>query len=54
MGYNGYNIIDNGRGVITYIHCSETEPMVTIMSFADGEVNVKLNMELVLWFDLTH
>ena len=54
VGYNGYNIIDNGRGVITYIHCSETEPMVTIMSFADGEVNVKLNMELVLWFDLTH
>ena len=54
VGYNGYNIIDNGRGVITYIHCSETEPMVTIMSFADGEVNVKLNMELTLWFDLTH
>ncbi len=54
VGYNGYNIIDNGRGVTTYIHCSETEPMVTIMSFADGEVNVKLNMELVLWFDLTH
>ena len=54
VGYNGYNIIDNGRGVITYIHCSETAPMVTIMSFNEGEVSVELNMELHLWFELTH
>ena len=54
LGYDGYNIVDNGRGVITYIHCSETEPMVTIMSFKDGEVNVELNMELMFWFELTH
>ena len=54
VGYNGYNIIDNGRGVITYIHCSETAPMVTIMSFKNGEVTVEYNEELHFWFDLTH
>ena len=54
VGYDGYNIIDNGRGVITYIHCSETEPMVTIMSFANGEVTVEYNEELHFWIDITH
>ena len=54
VGYNGYNIIDNGRGVITYIHCSETAPMVTIMSFANGEVTVEYNEELHFWIDITH
>ena len=54
LGYNGYNIIDNGRGVTTYIHSTETAPMVTIMSFNEGEVSVELNMELHLWLELTH
>ena len=50
LGYNGYNMIDNGKGMITYIHCSETAPMVTIMSFKDGKVTVQLNQELNVWF----
>lgn len=50
LGYNGINMVDNGRGVITYIHCSETDPMVTIMSFKDGKVTVELNDELYDWF----
>ena len=54
VGYNGYNIIDNGRGVTTYIHCSETAPMVTIMSFANGEVTVEYNEEFHFWIDMTH
>ena len=54
VGYDGYNIIDNGRSVITYIHCSETAPMVTIMSFANGEVTVEYNEELHFWIDITH
>ena len=50
LGYNGYNIIDNGQGRITYIHCSETDPMVTIMTFKDGKITVDLNEELYDWF----
>ena len=50
LGYNGHNIIDNGQGRITYIHCSETDPMVTIMSFKDGKITVELNEELYTWF----
>ena len=49
LGYNGYNIIDNGRGVTTYIHCSETAVMMTIMTFADGEVSVDFNDEFDFW-----
>ena len=49
LGYNGYNKIDNGQGRITYIHCSETDPMVTIMSFKDGTITVELNDELYDW-----
>ncbi len=51
LGYNGYNVIDNGQGRITYIHCSETAPMVTIMSFKDGNVTVELNEELYTWVE---
>jgi glyoxylase-like metal-dependent hydrolase (beta-lactamase superfamily II) len=51
LGYNGINMVDNGRGVITYIHCSETDPMVTIMSFKDGKVTVELNEMLYDWFE---
>ena len=54
LGYNGFNIIDNGRGVITYIHCTETTPMVTIMSFKDGEATIEFNDELHFWIELTH
>ena len=54
LGYNGYNVIDNGRGVTTYIHCSETATMVTIMSFKNGEVTVEYNEELRFWIDMTH
>ena len=54
LGYNGYNIIDNGRGVTTYIHASETDIMVTIMSFANGEVTVEYNEEFHFWISLTH
>ena len=50
LGYNGHNIIDNGQGRITYIHCSETDPMVTIMTFKDGKITVDLNEELYTWF----
>ena len=50
LGYNGHNIVDNGQGRITYIHCSETDPMVTIMSFKDGKITVDLNEELYDWF----
>lgn len=53
LGYNGHNIIDNGQGRITYIHCSETDPMVTIMSFKDGKITVELNQELYDWFEET-
>ena len=49
LGYNGYNIIDNGRGVTTYIHCSETAVMMTVMTFADGEVSVDFNDEFDFW-----
>ena len=49
LGYNGYNIIDNGRGVTTYIHCSETAVMMTIMTFANGEVSVDFNDEFDFW-----
>ena len=54
LGYNGYNVIDNGRGVTTYIHSSETATMVTIMSFKNGEVTVEYNEELRFWIDMTH
>lgn len=50
LGYNGHNIVDNGQGRITYIHCSETDPMVTIMTFKDGKITVDLNDELYDWF----
>ena len=50
LGYNGINMVDNGKGRITYIHCSETDPMVTIMSFKDGKITVELNDELYDWF----
>ena len=53
LGYNGYNIIDNGRGVTTYIHCSETAVMMTVMTFADGEVSVDFNDEFNFWLYLT-
>ena len=49
LGYNGYNMIDNGKGMITYIHCSETAPMITIMSFKDSKVSVVLNEEFHAW-----
>ena len=52
LGYNGYNIIDNGRGVTTYIHCSETAVMMTVMTFADGEVSVDFNDEFEFWLYL--
>ncbi len=51
LGYNGYNTIDNGQGMITYIHCSENAPMITMMTFANGEVTVELNQELYTWFE---
>ncbi len=51
LGYNGYNMIDNGKGMITYIHCSETAPMITVMSFKDGNVSVVLNEEFHVWAD---
>ena len=51
LGYNGHNIVDNGQGRITYIHCSETDPMVTIMSFKDGKITVELNTEFHPWAD---
>ena len=54
LGYDGYNVIDNGRGVTTYIHASETATMVTIMSFANGEVTVEYNEELRFWIEITH
>ena len=50
LGYNGHNIVDNGQGRITYIHSSETDPMVTIMTFKDGKITVDLNDELYDWF----
>ena len=49
LGYDGHNVIDNGQGRITYIHCSETDPMVTIMSFKDGKITVELNTEFHPW-----
>jgi hypothetical protein len=51
LGYNGINMVDNGAGRITYIHCSETDPMITIMSFKDGKITVELNDELYDWFE---
>ena len=54
LGYNGFNIIDNGRGVTTYIHSTETAPMVTIMLFKDGEATIEYNEELHFWLELTH
>ena len=53
LGYNGYNVIDNGRGVTTFIHCSETAPMITILSFKDGDVEVAFNDEFSFWLYLT-
>ena len=49
LGYDGHNTIDNGKGMITYIHCSETDPMITIMSFKEGKVTVELNTEFHPW-----
>ena len=54
LGYNGYNVIDNGRGVTTYIHSSETAVMITIMSFKNGEATIEFNDELRFWFSLPH
>jgi len=48
-GYDGKNIIKNGRGLTTYIAASETDYMVTILSFSDGKVTVKTNELLYSW-----
>jgi hypothetical protein len=48
-GYNGINMIDNGAGRITYISSRDKEPMVTVFTFANGEVVVERNDELYDW-----
>ena len=51
LGYNGINILDNGKGLITYMASSETKPMVTIFSFANGKLTVEGNTDLHEWIN---
>lgn len=49
-GYDGKNIIKNGKGLTTYIATSEMDCMVTILSFNGGKITVKTNEILHSWF----
>ena len=49
FGYNGINTIDNGKGLLTYINATETEPMATVFSLTTEGMTVTANEELAKW-----
>ena len=50
FGYDGINKLDNGRGMITYISCSDKAEMATVFTFANGEVLVNANAYFTDWY----
>ena len=49
LGYNGINILNNGKGLTTYMASSETAPMATLFTFANGNLTVAENLALESW-----
>ena len=50
FGYNGINVLDNGKGLISYISCSDKTEMVTVFSLAYADITVVENDVLDDWF----
>ena len=50
FGYNGINMLDNGKGLISYISCSDKTEMVTVFALAYSDINVLENDVLDDWF----
>ena len=48
-GYNGINTIDNGKGLLTYINATETQPMATVFSLTAEGMTVTANELLSVW-----
>ncbi len=50
-GYDGINTVTNAQGMVTYLSCNETTPMVTLFTLSADGARVELNQELYTWFE---
>ena len=48
-GYDGINTVDNGKGMITYLSCNETAPMITLFTLSQEGASVVANQALYEW-----
>ena len=50
FGYDGINTVTNDDGMITYLSCNETTPMVTLITLSAQGASIAHNQMLYDWF----